>query len=250
VVKTWPMGILPATQGSVAGATVTGFAYTSPGMVRSLLWILKAQRLGTLSPLYCHLDLTFKNLHNNWATAVLGASVLVKAGRGAVGENKSDMDLIADCRMTNSFVPHLIGNVKTENGVDMQKFLKGFLDMLHKFGGAEAVLSIEGVMVDASNALVNAVEAVLRKGPNAELQTLNCYFHDKKHKGLLGGDKMLYAMVKDDVRRMHLARSQEQFEALKIIIIDKWIAAGEYFSLVCALNFSSNDLTSPCFIPL
>jgi hypothetical protein len=249
LMKTWPMGILPATQGSVHGATGTGFAYTSPGMVRSLLWLLNSQRLGTLSTLYLHLDLTFKNLYNGWATLVLGASVLVKTGSDAVGENNSDLDLIADCRMSNSFVPLLMGNVKTENGEDVARCLEAFVDMVHKFGGAGAQLSIDGVMVDASDALVNAVEAVLRKGPNAQLKILNCYFHVtaavKKNKALLGGrdkqeQKELYSMVKADVRRMHLALAVEQFEAFKIVIIAKWISAGKYFA-----TFLFTKRTSP-----
>ncbi|KAJ1435123.1 hypothetical protein B484DRAFT_428956, partial [Ochromonadaceae sp. CCMP2298] len=171
VVKTWPMGILPATQGSVAGAMES------------------AQQLGNGS-----------------------------AGR------------ISSCQSR----PRCRGRKQNWHGPD-----RGLSDdKLVRAATHGQRQDSHGGMVDASNALVNAVEAVLRKGPNVGLQTLNCYFHVtaamKKNKGLLDGDKVLYNMVKDDVRRMHLARSQEQFEALKIIIIDKWIAAGatsfaEYF---------------------
>jgi len=226
VVRTWNSGVLPPTMSSVGGATAHGFAITSPGMVRSLRALVELQALRMLPCLVAHLDCTWKNLNNGWATGVWGVSVLVKGG-GIVETSSMDEQqrFLADAKISHSFVPLLLCSTKTENHFDMEQFMTAHTDMVHKFCGPTAVLNLDAVMMDHSHSLAGPV---VSKGICDEI--LSCYFHVIKNVNE-NKAKLKYKaslpLVLEDVRRLHMSRSEEQFAAMAIVFLKRWTDAGE-----------------------
>ncbi|KAJ1416950.1 hypothetical protein B484DRAFT_434382 [Ochromonadaceae sp. CCMP2298] len=226
VARIWNSGTLLASQTDVAGATAHGLAYTSPGCIRSLRQLQHLQRTGQLPYLYGHLDFTFKNLHNDWITGVFGVSMYMKGG-GAEDYSATGAPrrYVADSPLTNTLVPLVLCNAKTENTPNTFQFLTAIEDIQEKFCRGQTRLQFDGVMMDLSGALRKSVTDLF---PTVDI--LACYFHMmenvKKNKGKQV-NKAHFSKIQEDIRRMHLCRSTGQFDLMCKVFLTDWRNAGE-----------------------
>ncbi|KAJ1431625.1 hypothetical protein B484DRAFT_462626, partial [Ochromonadaceae sp. CCMP2298] len=122
----------------------------------------------------------------------------------------------------------------TENEEDATMALQALVAVKEKLCGQEERLGLTGVMTDASDALHNAIQAVLA-GETVEgalLVCLNCYYHvvlnikkaDTKKKLI---NRKAVTGILADIWRLYVSRSQGQYEALFPVMLAKWSAAGE-----------------------